>query len=242
MSIRAQQKMYEEDFWRGYLKDINRKHAECKRKAKHRIQETRNMTQEIIEATVANFRSGEGSETKEKLEEFISKYEILKEVLIKEPGSLAMQSSSSLGDINIITEYGALASSIIHIMKQAEDHANNKDGDDCGAEGGPALFVQLADELAKNIRRTCGSGDSEDTRRAELSETVFEFSDLLEAVNREIHLLDKVTVHFQSFFCMLEGLCSVKKIGKLKADKVMLAARDLDRSCSAYISLVNESS
>ena len=98
MSIRAQQKMYEEDFW-GYLEDINRKHAECKRKAKHRIQETRNMTQEIIEATVANFRSGEGSETKEKLEEFISKYEILKEVLIKEPGSPAMQSSSSLGDI-----------------------------------------------------------------------------------------------------------------------------------------------
>ena len=126
-------------------------------------------------------------------------------------------------------------------MKQAEDHANNKGGDDCRAEGGPAFLVQLADELAKNMRSCCGSGESEEMRRAELRETVFDFSDLLETVNREIHHLDKVTVYFQSFFSMLEALCTVKKIGKLKADKVMLAAKDLDRSCSDYLSLVNES-
>ena len=126
-------------------------------------------------------------------------------------------------------------------MKQAEDRANNKGGHDCCAEGGPALFVQLADELAKNIRCCSGSGESEEMRRAKVRERVFEFSDLLETVNREIHHLDKVTVYFQSFFSMLEALCTVKKIGKLKADKVMLAARDLDRSCSAYLSLVNES-
>ena len=73
------------------------------------------MSQEI-EATLANCRSGDESETKEKLEEFISKYQILKEVLIKEPGSTAM--SSMLGDINIIAEYEALANRNIHIMKK----------------------------------------------------------------------------------------------------------------------------
>ena len=220
------------------MEDVNRKHAECKRKARYRIQETRNMSQEI-EASVADCRSGDGSETKEKLEEFIGKYQTLKEVLIKEPGSTAMQ-SSTLGGINIIAEYEALASSIIHIMKQAEDNANNKGGDDSCAEGGLAVAVQCVAELAENMRPRCGSGESEETRRAEMRETALKFSDLLEIVNREIHLLDKVTVYFQGFFSTLEGLCSVKKIGKLKADKVMLAARDLDRSCSAYLSLVNE--
>ena len=236
MSTQTQQKKYAEDF---SMEDVNRKHAECKRKARYRIQETRNMSQEI-EASVADCRSGDGSETKEKLEEFIGKYQTLKEVLINlEPGSTAMQ-SSTLGGINIIAEYEALASSIIHIMKQAEDNANNKGGDDCRAEGGLAVVVQYVAELAEKMRPRCGSGESEETRRAELRETALEFSDLLETVNREIHLLDKVTVYFQSFFSTLEGLCTVKKIGKLKADKVMLAARDLDRSCSAYLSLVNE--
>ena len=111
---------------------------------------------------------------------------------------------------------------------QAEDNANNKGRrDDCCAEGGPAVAVQCVAELAKNMMLSCGSRESEETRRAELRETALEFSDLLETVNREIHLLDKVTVYFQSFFSTLEGLCTVKKIGKLKADKVMLAAKDL---------------
>ena len=96
MSLLTQQKKYAEDF---SMEDVNGKHADCKQKAKHRIQEARNMSQEI-EATLANCRSGDESETKEKLEEFISKYEFLKEVLIKEPGSTAMQSSTP-GDKNI---------------------------------------------------------------------------------------------------------------------------------------------
>ena len=99
MSIQTQQKKYAEGFSMDPVEDVNRKHAHCKRKARHRIQETRNMSQEI-ETAVATCRSGDGSETKEKLEEFISKYQILKEVLIKEPGSTAMQSSTP-GDKNI---------------------------------------------------------------------------------------------------------------------------------------------
>ena len=86
----------------------------------------------------------------------------------------------------------------------------------------------------------CGSGESEETLRTELRETAFEFSDLLETANREIHLLDKVTVYFQSFFSTLEGLCTVKKIGKLKADKVMLAAKDLDRSCLSLVKIASK--
>ena len=168
MSTQTQQKKSAEDF---STQDVNGKHADCKQKAKHRIQEARNMTQEI-EATLANCRSGDGSETTEKLEEFISKYQILKKVLIKEPRSPAMQ-SSTLEDINIIAEYEALASSIILIMKQAEDNANNKGGDDCGAEGGPAVVLQYVAELAEKMRPRCqGSDESRAARRETALELV----------------------------------------------------------------------
>ena len=176
----------------------------------------------------------DASKTKEILEELSDKYDFLKDGPVSDELGLTGQTSGPIeGRHVIVAEYEPLASSVLCSMKQTEDKANCQvvgEVGNYGTEGClPLLFKTAVNFVPKLV------GHSSSPTKEQMRGIAFEYSDLLEIIELEKQLLDKVVIHLRSCFGLINKLKAAKTIGKLQADKLAVVATDLERSCDAFL-------